>query len=51
MRAKKWQELEEFPNINVDFPMTMDVFNITLFETVQVDGKWVVEPVNVFELK
>ena len=51
MRAKKWQELEEFPDININFPMTMDVFNITLFENVQIDEKWTVEPVNVFELK
>jgi len=50
MRAKKWQELEKYPNINVDFPVIMNVFNVTLFETVQIDGKWTVEPVTVFEL-
>ncbi len=51
MRAKKWKELEEYPDINIDFPVMMDVFHITLFESVQIDGKWQVEPVRMFELK
>jgi len=50
MRAKKWQELEEYPTIDIDFPMMMDVFGITLFESVQIDGKWQIEPVRVFDL-
>ncbi len=51
MRAKKWQKLEEYPDINVDFPVMMDVFHVTLFESVQIDDKWLIEPVRVFELK
>ena len=50
MRAKKWQEMEEYPTIYINFPVMMDVFHITLFENVRIDGKWVVEPVRVFEL-
>jgi 2'-5' RNA ligase len=51
MRAKKWQELEEYPDINIDFPLMMDVYQVTLFESVQIDGKWTVVPVEVFDLQ
>ena len=51
MRAKKWQEMGEYPTIDIDFPVMMDVFHITLFESVQIEDKWQIEPVRVFELK
>ena len=52
MRAKKWQEFSgEYPEGEISFPVTMDVSALTLFESVQVDGKRQLVPIEVFELQ
>jgi len=51
MRAKKWKELEEYPDININFPVTMDVYQVTLFESVNIDDEWQIVPVEVFDLQ
>ena len=51
MRAKKWQELEEHPEIDINFPVTMDVYQVTLFESVNIDDEWQIVPVEVFDLQ
>ncbi len=51
MRAKKWQELKEYPIIDVNFPVIMDIYQVTLFESIQIDGKWQLRPLNIFDLK
>ncbi len=51
MRAKKWKELSEYPDINIDFPLVLDIYQITLFESVQVDDVWTIVPVEVFDLQ
>lgn len=52
MRAGKWQELEQYPEEReISFPLNMDVMTLTLFESVQIDGKREVVPIEVFELQ
>ena len=51
MRAKAWQELKEFPEIETRFPVIMDVFGVTLFESVNIEGEWQIVPIDVFELE
>jgi len=51
MRANKWQELESYPNIDINFPVTMDVYQVTLFESVNIDDEWQIAPVEVFDLQ
>lgn len=50
MKAKKWTKLEEFPDIGRDFEVTMDVTNVTLFESGSRDGSPDYTPIDVFDL-
>ncbi len=50
MKAKKWVELEEFPEIDKDFKISMDVMNVTLFESGSKEGSPDYTPIDVFEL-
>ncbi|MFA5986066.1 MAG: hypothetical protein WC819_01805 [Parcubacteria group bacterium] len=51
MRAQKWQELTEYPPMEMPLPFEMDVSALTLFESTHVDDTWQFEPVCVFDLR
>lgn len=50
MRAKQWGKLNEFPEIEKDFKVKMDVTSVTLFESGSRDGSPDYTPIDVFEL-
>ncbi len=50
MKAKKWAELEEFPEIDHEFKISMDVMNVTLFENGSKEGSPDYTPIDVFDL-
>ncbi len=51
MRAKQWQALKEYPEQTISFPVHMDVMTLTLFESIQIDGKREVVPIEVYDLQ
>lgn len=51
MRAQKWHDLAEHPQIAIPFSVTMDVSVITLFESMQIDSKREIVPIEVFDLQ
>ena len=51
MRARKWQTLEQLPEIDQPCPILMDVTHLTLFEQVNQEGQWTFEPIEIFEMQ
>lgn len=52
MRKLQWEVLthEDFPELDIEFPFTLDVSYLTLFEQATENGKRVFLPLEVFEL-
>jgi 2'-5' RNA ligase len=51
MRVKQWQKLEQRPEIQKDFSITMDVLSVALFESGGVDKTQAYQPIDIFNLK
>lgn len=49
-RSKQWSKLENFPEIEKKFPITMDIMNVTLFQARADDNTPDFLPIDVFDL-